>query len=97
MYKRQVRDSILKRPIHDYDITTSATPYEAVSYTHLDVYKRQIKCNPENDYVNCYFHLFESAGEKAWQLLGLKNPIVTVEDLWKLEKELRNKYKNCKV
>lgn len=59
--------------------------------------KYNIKCNPENDYVNCYFHLFESAGEKAWQLLGLKNPIVTVEDLWKLEKELRNKYKNCKV
>ena len=59
--------------------------------------KYNIKCNPENDYVNCYFHLFESAGEKAWQLLGLKNPIVTVEDLWKLEKELRNKYKKCKV
>lgn len=34
--------------------------------------KYNIKCNPENDYVNCYFHLFESAGEKAWQLLGLK-------------------------
>ena len=25
-----VRDSILKRPIHDYDITTSATPYEVL-------------------------------------------------------------------
>ena len=49
--------------------------------TREEARKYNIKCNPENDCVNCYFHLFESAGEKAWQLLGLKNPIVTVEDL----------------
>ena len=47
--------------------------------TREEARKYNIKCNPENDCVNCYFHLFESAGEKAWQLLGLKNPIVTVE------------------
>ena len=36
-----VRDSLLGRTPEDWDITTQAKP-EAVSYTHLDVYKRQL-------------------------------------------------------
>ena len=35
-----VRDMLMGKEPEDYDITTSARP-EAVSYTHLDVYKRQ--------------------------------------------------------
>lgn len=42
-----------------------------------------------------YFHQFESAGERAWNMLGLENPIITEEELCKVEDDLREKL--CKI
>lgn len=48
-----------------------------------------IKYNENDNDVECYFHLFESAGERAWNMLGFKKPIISKEELFELDEKLR--------
>jgi hypothetical protein len=57
-------------------------PEEASNYN--------IDYDPDDEYVNCYFHMFESAGERAWNMLGLKEPIVSETTMWDLTEKLRD-------
>lgn len=59
------------------------TPEEAEQYN--------IKYDKDDKYVECYFHTFESAGERAWRMLGLDNPIIGESEMWELTDNLRNK------
>ena len=58
------------------------SPEEADNYG-IEYYKGEEK-------VDCFFHTFESAGEKAWRMLGLDKPIVGERELYKLEDSLRD-------
>ena len=43
-----------------------------------------IEYDEDDEYVECYFHMFESAGEHAWDVLGLDKPIVGEKEMWNL-------------
>ena len=58
------------------------TPEEAKEYN--------VEFDEDDETVECYFHMFESAGEKAWDMLGLKNPIIGEREMWKLKDSLRD-------
>lgn len=67
------------------------SPDEAKNYN--------IEHDEDDEEVECYFHMFESAGERAWQMLGFDKPIISERKMWELEKLLRDellkfKYKN---
>ena len=58
-----------------------------------------IEYDEDDEYVQCYFHMFESAGEHAWDVLGLDRPIVGEKEMWNLTDKLRKEllelhYKN---
>jgi hypothetical protein len=44
--------------------------------------------NPEGLGYNCYFHMFESTGEKAWTILGFDKPIISVKEMDEIKKQL---------
>lgn len=58
--------------------------------------KYNIKYDEGNEKVECYFHTFESAGERAWQMLGFDKPIIGDDEMWELEKSLRDELLNLK-
>lgn len=51
--------------------------------------KYNIEYDPDDEYVTCYFHMFESAGERAWNMLGLEEPIISETKMWDLTKKFR--------
>ena len=62
--------------------------------TNEEANKYSVKYS-ENDelgeFVQCYFHMFESSGEQAWKMLGLKNKSVSESELDELENKLRDR------
>ena len=49
--------------------------------------------NVDEDY---YFHMFQSAGEHAWRILGIKNDIISAQELYRIEDILINELLQCK-
>lgn len=49
-----------------------------------------IKYDEDDETVECYFHMFESAGERAWDMLGFDKPIISESEMWKLQDSLRD-------
>jgi hypothetical protein len=49
--------------------------------------------NVDEDY---YFHMFQSAGEHAWRILGIKNNIISGQELYRIEDILRDELLQCK-
>lgn len=43
-----------------------------------------------------YFHMFQSAGEHAWRILGIKNDIISGQELYRIEDILRDELLQCK-
>lgn len=58
------------------------TPEEAKEYN--------VFYDPDDEMVECYFHMFESAGESAWEMLGFHNPIVSEREMYKLTKSIKD-------
>ena len=56
---------------------------EEASYYDIDY-------DQDDDYITCYFHQFESAGEHAWKMLGLDKPIISEKEMWDLTDKLRD-------
>ena len=66
------------RQFYDYHIK----PEEASRY--------DIPYHDEDEYIECYFHMFESAGERAWKLLGFSSEIISETELSDTDERLRN-------
>lgn len=49
--------------------------------------------NADEDY---YFHMFQSAGEHAWRILGIENGIISEQELYRIEDILRDELLQCK-
>lgn len=64
-----------------YDWTIK--PEEADNYN--------IEYNKDDEYISCYFHMFESAGENAWKMLGFDKPFISEKTLDELISNLENK------
>lgn len=63
-----------------------------ITYEEADKYDIKYDETDEVDgFIQCYFHLFESSGERAWKMLGLTNVIVSEAELDGLENELRDR------
>lgn len=60
--------------------------------------KRAEKYNVKNYNVDedYYFHMFQSAGEHAWKILGIKNDIINGQELYRIEDVLRDELLQCK-
>lgn len=56
--------------------------------------KYNIPYHDEDEYIECYFHMFESAGERVWKMLGFENEIISETELCDMEEKLRNKLLN---
>lgn len=56
--------------------------------------KYDISYDDEDEYIECYFHMFESAGERVWKMLGFENEIISETELCDMEEKLRNKLLN---
>ena len=62
--------------------------------THKEENKFNVKYDKNDElgeFVQCYFHMFESSGEHAWKMLGLTNAIVSESELDELENKLRDR------
>lgn len=70
------------RQFYNYKITHEEANEYNVQYDEEDV---------SDGFIQCYFHLFESSGERAWKMLGLSNVIVSESELEELENELRER------
>ena len=55
------------RQFYNYEITHEKANKYSVKYSENDEL---------GEFVQCYFHMFESSGEHAWKMLGLTNAIV---------------------
>ncbi len=66
------------RQFYDYRIKSEEASRYDISYDEAD------------EYIECYFHMFESAGERAWKLLGFQNEIVSKIELNNTDERLRN-------
>ena len=73
------------RQFYNYTITHEEANEYNVQYDEEDV---------SDEFVQCYFHMFESSGEHAWKMLGFENVIVSESKLNKLENELRDRLSN---
>ncbi len=70
------------RQFYDYEITHEKANEYNVQYDEEDV---------SGEFIQCYFHMFESSGEHAWKILGLTDVIISESTLYKLENELRDR------
>lgn len=73
--------SMIKQ-FYDYKITHETANKHNVKYDEID---------ESGEFVQCYFHIFESCGEYAWKMLGLSNVIVSESELDELENELKER------
>ena len=73
------------RQFYNYTITHEEANEYNVQYDEEDV---------SDEFVQCYFHMFESSVEHAWKMLGFENVIVSESKLNKLENELRDRLSN---
>lgn len=65
--------------------------------THEEAHEHNVQHDEEDvsdEFIQCYFHMFESSGERAWKMLGLENVIVSESKLNKLEDELKDRLLN---
>lgn len=68
--------------------------YEYIILTQEIAEKYNVKnYNVNEDY---YFHMFQSAGEHAWRILGIKNDIISGQELYRIEDILRDELLQCK-
>lgn len=67
------------RQFYNYEITHEEANTYNVQYDKEDELGESIQC---------YFHMFESSGERAWKILGLTDAIISESKLYKLENEL---------
>ena len=68
--------------------------YEYIILTPKIAEKYNVKnYNVDEDY---YFHMFQSAGEHAWRILGIENDIISGQELYKIEDILRDELLQCK-
>lgn len=60
--------------------------------------KRAEKYNVKNYNVDedYYFHMFKSAGEHAWRILGFTNDIISGQELYRIEDILKDELLQCK-
>ena len=70
------------RQFYNYEITHEKANKYSVKYSENDEL---------DEFVQCYFHMFESSGEHAWKSLGLTNIIVSESELDELENKLKEK------
>ena len=70
------------RQFYNYKITHEEANEYNVQYDEEDV---------SDEFIQCYFHMFESSGEHAWKMLGLTNAIVSESELDELENKLRDR------
>lgn len=70
------------RQFYNYEITQEKANKYNVKYSENDEL---------GEFIQCYFHMFESPGEYAWKSLGLTNIIVSESELDELENKLRYK------
>ena len=70
------------RQFYNYKITHEEANEYNVQYDEEDV---------SDEFIQCYFRMFESSGEHAWKMLGFENVIVSESKLNKLENELRDR------
>lgn len=70
------------RQFYDYEITHEKANEYNVQYDEEDI---------SGELIQCYFHMFESSGERAWKILGLTDAIISESKLYKLENELRDR------
>lgn len=70
------------RQFYDYKITHEEANKYNVQYDNEDEL---------GEYIQCYFHMFESSGERAWRMLGLTDVVISESKLYKLENELRDR------
>ena len=70
------------RQFYNYEITHEKANKYSVKYSENDEL---------GEFVQCYFHMFESSGEHAWKMLGLTNAIVSESELDELENKLRDR------
>ena len=73
------------RQFDKYKITHEKANKTSAKYRKTDEY---------GEFVQCYFHMFESSGEHAWKMLGLTNVIVSESELDELENKLRDRLQN---
>ena len=65
--------------------------YECITPEIAEKYVRNYDAN---EYY--YFHMFQSAGEHAWRILGIKNDIISGQELYRIEDVLRDDLLQCK-
>lgn len=73
--------SMIKQ-FYNYEITYEKANKYSVKYSENDEL---------GEFVQCYFHMFESYGEYAWKSLGLTNIIVSESELDELENKLKER------
>lgn len=73
--------SMIKQ-FYNYEITHEKANKYSVKYSENDEL---------GEFVQCYFHMFESSGEYAWKSLGLTNIIVSESELDELENKLKER------
>lgn len=73
--------SMIKQ-FYNYEITHEKANKYSVKYSENDEL---------GEFVQCYFHMFESSCEYAWKSLGLTNIIVSESELDELENKLKER------
>lgn len=66
---------------YEYYISTEEAEKYGIEYDESDFVF--------NDKVECYFHKFENAGEYAWEVLEFNKPIISQDELFNKQNEIR--------